>query len=188
MDKFRGKENDVFSEIAKRHEANMSKMQATAPAQAPAAATPATSNVESILNGYVQQITASEKSNKKLYKQFLPFQNIVIGIQSKNYTDAIEFSRVLCTALDEELMAKAFIHTEDNNIEIDCVIPGPELVCFDAVKQLTQSLAFAFKKATIKIGGIDINTKFSMNKRSSYKEITSQAAQTQYRKFLLKFI
>jgi len=184
LDRLKGKEGDVFSEIAERHKAT----EIGNPATTPPAATALPASVQSILTGYVQQVTASERSNKKLYKQFLPSQHIVIGVRSKNYTDAVEFSRVLCTALDEELMAKAFIHTENNNIEVECVIPGPESECFAAVKQLTQSLATVFKKATIKIGGIDINTKFIMNKKSSYQEITLDAAQTQYRKFLLKFI
>jgi hypothetical protein len=182
ISQLKGKEGDVFQELAEKHKAPTSSPAATK-------ATPAaSSNYNSILTDYLHQVAASEKSNKKLYKQFLPSQNIVIGINSKYYTDAVEFSRVLCTALDEELMAKAFIHTDNINVDVECVIPGPELECFETVKQLTQSLVLAFKQATIKIGGININTKFIMNKKSSYEGMTLHAAQTQYRKFLLKFI
>ena len=145
--------------------------------------------VDSVLKEYLNQVSASEKQNKTLYKKFLPTQNIVIAIDAGQYTDAVEFSRILCTALDEELMAKAFIHTNNNNVvEIECVIPGPANICFNAVKQLTFAISDAFKQATVKLGGIDINANFIINKKSSYQKITSHIAQTQYRKFLLKFV
>lgn len=145
-------------------------------------------NVESILEGFLQEVRASERNNKKLYKKFLPSQNIVIAVNGPTYTDAIEFSRILCTALDEELMARAFIHTDNEIVEVDCTISGPAINCFEAVKQLTNSLAQAFKKATIKVGGIHISTSCIMDKKSSYQEITLHAAQNNYRRFLLKFV
>lgn len=180
LSKFKDKGHDIFDQIAGKE-----SPVATAPT-APAGGVP--SDVTSILNSYIQQIKAAERSNKRLYQKFLPSQRIVIAVKANTYTDAVEFSRVLCTALDEELMAKAFIHTDHNNVEVECVIPGPEQICFAAVEQLTVALASAFKNATVKLGGIDINTKFIVNKKSSYQEITSQAAQIQYRKFLLKFV
>lgn len=144
-------------------------------------------DLNSILNSFLNLIHASERNNKKLYKQFLPSQNIVIGVTASTHTDAIEFSRILCAALDEELMARAFIHTNNEIVEVECAISGPATDCFETVKQLTNSLAQVFKKATIKIGGINIATNFVMNKKSSYHEITLEAAQSNYRKFLLKF-
>ncbi len=141
----------------------------------------------STLNKYLQQIAASEKSNKKLYKQFLPSNSMTISIQA-DYTDAIEFSRILCTALNEELMADSYTHVDGDNVEVQCTIPGPSQECFNTVSQLTQAIAEAFKVATVKVGGIDVKTKFFMNKRSSYQQISLNTATTQHRKFLLKFI
>lgn len=139
------------------------------------------------INRYLQQIAASEKSNKKLYKQYLPSNNITISIQA-DYTDAIEFSRILCTALNEELMADSYTHTDGEAVEVQCSIPGPAQDCFNVVAELTQAVAETFKKATIKVGGINVKTKFLMNKRSSYQQISINTATAQYRKFLLKFI
>jgi hypothetical protein len=166
----------------------LSKIKDSGSAAVDAAKKPGTDNdYKSILNNFLHQVAASEKLNKNLYKKFLPKQNILIQVKSKDYADSIEFSRILCTALDEELMAKSFIHTDNNDVEVNCVIAGPELDCFNTVKQLTGSLAEAFKFATAKIGGVDIKTNLIMNKTSFYEGITLRAAEIQYRKFLLKF-
>lgn len=151
------------------------------------ASSPSVSNLDGILNSFLQQISASEKLNKKLYKQYLPSNNIVITIKA-DYTNAIEFSRILCTALNEELVADAFTHGDEQTIEVECNIPGPAEDCYKAVQQLTNAVASAFKKATVKIGGIEVKTQFSMNKKSSYEEISVKTATNQYRKFLLKFV
>jgi hypothetical protein len=140
------------------------------------------------VNEFLRQIAATEKNNKKLYKKFLPSNNLVIHINASNYIDAIEFSSVLCSALDEELMATANIHSNDNSVEVDCLIYGPQDDCFETVKQLSNSLANTFKSATTKIGGVNVNVEFSINKKSSYKQLDSNTINNQHRKFLLKFI
>lgn len=175
LNKMKGKGLDVLKELSEKYHSSKS---------APTAST----DILPTLTRYLQQVRASEKTNKKLYKKYLPNNYVTIQVESKNYTDTIEFSRILCMALDEELMAKAFIHTDNNKTEIECSILGPEIDCFETIKQLTNSIADAFKSATVKIGGIDIKTKFIMNKKSSYQPITFKLAHTQYRKFLLKFI
>lgn len=143
--------------------------------------------LDSILNNFLKQIAASEKLNKKLYKKYLPSNNLVIRI-SADYNNAIEFSRILCTALNEELLADANTHSDDHLVEVECNIHGPSQDCFDAVQQLTDAIASAFQTATVKIGGIKIKTQVSMNKKSSYEQISVKTATNQYRKFLLKFI
>lgn len=178
--RIKGKENDVYTQLD-----NKPLPVATAP-QAPA--TSITTDLTTMLNSFVQQIAASERSNKKLYKQFLPTNHLVIKIASKNFTDAIEFSRVLCTALDEELLARAFTHTDGHDVEVGCAISGPAEECFEAVKQLTNSMKEAFCSATSKIGGIEIKSDFITNKKSSYQQISFKTASIHYRKFLLKFI
>jgi hypothetical protein len=176
-DKMRGKEEDIYQEMGSKW--------APAPGAAPAAST---NDYDQILGKYLQLAASTERSNKKLYKQFLPNNYLTIKVQARNLTDAVEFSRVLCTALDEELMAKAYTHTNGQEVEVECCIPGPEYECFETVKQLTESMADAFHFATTKVGGIQVKTQFITNKKSSYQQISLQAANNHYRKFLLKFI
>lgn len=144
--------------------------------------------INKILDSYLQQVTAAEKLNKKIYKKFLPTNNIVIRVSALDYTDAFEFSNVLSSALNEELHARAYVNGNDEEVEIDCAISGPEKECFNTVKQLAQSIASAFKHATVKIGAIDVKVDFFMNKKSSYQQREFEYVDMQHRKFLLKFL
>jgi hypothetical protein len=148
----------------------------------------ATPEINSLLKNYLQQIAASEKSNRKIYNKYLPINHAIIRVASIDYVDAIEFARILCSVLDEELVARAFTHTDGNIVEIECSIPGPAEECFKAAEQLTLATSEAFKKATIKIGGVSIKTKLITNKKSHREQLGLHAAETQYRKFLLKFM
>jgi hypothetical protein len=151
--------------------------------------TESTSNLGEILEKYFKMLTAStDHSLKVLYKKALPNHDILIKVDAVDQTSAIEFSRVLCSALDEDLLATAYTHTDGDLVEIECSIPGPAQECFDAVKQMTEAVAETFQDATSKIGGIKITTTCLMNKKSSYQPISFKTADTNYRKFLLKFI
>lgn len=145
-------------------------------------------NIKNLLDSFLKQIAATDKSNKKNYEKFLPENNILIQVQSSSYNNSIEFSRILCTALDEELLSNAYVYTDGDDVEIECKIHGPSTECFDAVKQLSESIAEAFKDATVKIGGVDIKTDVIMYKKSCYHPIDAKIAETQYRTFLLKFV
>lgn len=136
---------------------------------------------------YLQQVAASEKENKTLYKKYLPLNNCIIKIQSNNINNSVEFARILCSTLDQELLAKANIHGDSDKIEVDCAIYGPDKDCFEAVQQLTNVLAQTFRKATIKIGGVEITTKLGMNKKSSYQLMDANTISNHYTKFLSKF-
>jgi len=156
--------------------------------------TPATSNtsthsfIKDIIEKYLGVVISSEKQNKKLYKNFLPINSILINVNSSDFTDSVEFSRILCSVLDEELFCKAFTYTDGNNIEVQCNIVGPKEDCLNLINKLTSATVDMFKIATEKVGGIDINTSINVDKKSSYKEITLTSAESNYRKFLLKFI
>ena len=143
--------------------------------------------IESLLEGFLQQVRASEKPNKRLYRKLLPHQHIIIQAYSRDPIDAIEFSRILCAALDEELLARAYTYFDGKHIEVECDICGPERECFSAVSEITEAVADAFKQATKKIGKVDIKTNLIMNKKSSYQELTNKMAEISYRKFLFKF-
>ena len=118
----------------------------------------------------------------------MPANELTIRVQCADYNNSVEFARILCAVLDEELMAKAFTHTDGNAVEVECVIHGPQDICHKAVDQLSEATADAFKMATVKIGGIDVKTQLIMNKKSSYQPISLTTAGANYRKFLLKFV
>lgn len=146
------------------------------------------SGVEQVLEQYLHQIAASEKQYKKLYKKFLPANHMTIQIAAPTFTDQVEFARILCSVLDIELLATAFTHTNGKRVEVQCSVPGPEAECVEATRQLTESTAQAFELATRKLGGIKVTTKLMMNKTSSYQQISLHTAESNYRKFLLKFV
>lgn len=150
--------------------------------------TPPSSNIDALLDQYLGQIAASEKLNKKLYKKYLPHNQLVIRVNGKNYTEAVEFSRILSLALNEELLADAFVHTNGEQVDVECRIHGPQEDCFKAIQRLTDLVAKTFAVATRKIGSATISTQFLMNKRSSYQPISLEASISQHGKFLLKFI
>jgi hypothetical protein len=146
--------------------------------------------LEDILEKYMGMLSAASPdfSLKRLYKEALPNNDILIKITAPDHTIAVEFSRVLCSALDEDLLSTSYPHTDGHSVEIECSIPGPGKECFAAVYQMSHAISEAFKDATAKIGGITVKIDCSMNKKSSYQPISHKTADTNYRKFLLKFI
>lgn len=147
-------------------------------------------SLDQILNKFLGMLSsaASDQTMKRLYKKALPNQDILIKITAPDYTSAVEFSRVLCSALDEDLLSTSYVHTDGQEVEVECSIPGPEQQCFAAVQQMTQAIAETFKDATAKIGGISIKAECIINKKSSYQPISLRTAGANYRKFLLKFV
>lgn len=170
--RFKGKDMNIYDQLAR----NKPSVQNS------------DNKLDTVLDNYLQMIAASEKVNKKLYKKYLPTNHVLIQVASLNYTNSIEFAHILCCALDEELVSTSFTHTNGKMVEVECAIPGPANECFEAVKQLTNAIADTFKHATLKIGGLQIKTKLVMDQKSFHPQITLTAAETQHRKFLLKFI
>ena len=144
--------------------------------------------IENLIEKFLKMIQASDQYNKKIYKKYLPTQHVLIQVNSSDPIDSIEFSRILCAAAEEELLANSYTYTDGKNVEVECDIYGPQKECFAAIKQLTNSLSDVFKQATNKIGGINIKTNLIINKKSSYKEISGKFAEFNYRKFMFKFI
>lgn len=138
-----------------------------------------------VLDQYLDKAASANKGN---YKKYLQNNIINIKVRSSDVVDSIEFSNILCQAIDEELLGESFIHTNGNNVEVECNIAGPTNTCLAAVNELTQIVANKFKLATRKIGSININTNISLNKKSLYKPISLKVAELNHRKFLLKFI
>ncbi len=146
--------------------------------------------LSSLLDKYVSSfsIASEDISLKKIYKIALPTNNILIKISAPDYNSAIEFSRILSSALDEDLLSTSYSYSDGENVEVECSIQGPEKECFAAVEQMSLAISEVFKEATAKIGNIIITTECVMNKKSSYQSISLKTASANYRQFLLKFI
>lgn len=151
---------------------------------------PGAGKLDDLLDEFLNklQTAATDRNLKKLYKAALPTHHILIQIAAPDHTSAVEFSRILCSALDEDLLSTSYPHTDGDLVEVECSIQGPEKECTAAVKQMTDAIADAFKEATRKIGGISVKTNQITNKTSSYQPISARTAGTNYRKFLLKFV
>lgn len=149
-----------------------------------------TSSFDEVLKKYIALFSegSMDFSLKRLYKKALPNHDILIQVAAPDHISAVEFARILCAALDEDLLATTYTHTDGHLVEVECSIPGPAKECFEAVSQMTNAIADTFKDATSKIGGIKITANCIMNKKSSYQPISFRTADTNYRKFLLKFI
>lgn len=147
-------------------------------------------SLEQVLDNFVHMLAAAatDPTMKRLYKKALPNQDILIKITAPDYTSAVEFSRVLCSVLDEDLLSTSYTYTDGQDVEVECSIPGPATECFATVEQMTQAVAETFQNATAKIGGISIKAECIINKKSSYQPISLRTAGANYRKFLLKFV
>lgn len=141
------------------------------------------STLNNILDVYVE---SASKFNRQDYVNHLKNNNILIKVNANNTVDGIEFSNILCSALDEELQSKSFIHTNGSDVEIECSISGPRYTCYDAVKEVSKAVANKFSLATKKIGSVKVSTDIVFSK-SSYPIINLKTAELNHRKFLLKF-
>lgn len=142
----------------------------------------------SVLEHYLQEVLATEKLNRRLYKEALPTHNLLIRVDAPNYETSMEFARVLSMALKEDLLAKAFIHSNGSKLEVECHIQGPIMQCQDSVQGITNIVSKAFNIATQKIGSPTIKTKLLTNKTSSYQPVSPTAFNTEHQKFLTKFL
>ena len=140
-------------------------------------------SVDSILDQFLQKAASQ---NKKTYK-VLPSNVFTIKINSNDTLNSIEYSRILSMALDEELLSTSSIHSDGNNVEIECVIHGPKKECFAAIEEVTSSISEAFSIATKKIGSIQIDATVR-NKKSTIKELPVKVACANYHAFISKFV
>lgn len=141
------------------------------------------------LNKFMDRyLKASFQVNKKDYFKYLTNNIITIKVASYDTVNSIEFSTILCNALDEELLSKSFVHTKDNEVEIECNIPGPKYACINAVNEVCNVVAKNFALATKKIGSVKVSTNLVIGKKSSLPPIKLSSADSNHRKFLLKLV
>jgi hypothetical protein len=173
----KGREREVIEKLFRKKRPHLPK-----PTPSLTSTTPPVKDISTILDTFLQRAASS----KHLY-QSLPKNHLVIQVKTADYVDAIEFARVLCAALDEELQATAYTHTDGQQVEVECAVHGSEQSCLKAVQQLSRSLSDMFQEATTKIGGVYVETQCLPNQKTSLQEIDFKSAQFQYRKFHLKF-
>lgn len=166
-----------------------------APTSAPVTNAPVANKldqIENLLQKFWGAIASQETSKrfliKKAYKDNLLPNELLIKINSTDFDTSIEFARILCTALDEDLYTDGAIHTDRNDVEVSCTVYGPRELSKNAALQLCNALAEVFEEATQKIGGCKINTIISPDKKSNYQELDIKLAQICYNNFHLKFI
>lgn len=106
----------------------------------------------------------------------------LISIGAKDFTDKIEFARVLSIALKEELNAESSIHTNEDTVEMIC--PNSDS---QKVAQVCLELSEAFKSATKKLGGVEIITIVSSNSSPHHSQLGIKVAEMHYDLFRSKF-
>jgi hypothetical protein len=139
--------------------------------------------ITSLLDNILDNIRASEKKYKKLYKTLLPTHDFIIKVNADNKTNVLEFCRILSSALEEELLATAYTHKNDNEIEIQCSIQGPLKLCHKTIEQFSNVFSGIF----CKYANIDmIDTNVIINRRSDLPILTADEALDNYRSFLIQ--
>lgn len=142
------------------------------------------SNLNSILDNFLRLVAASEKDINKLYKKHLPYHHSVIEVKSNNFTDKVEFAKVLSEVLSEELLAKAYTHVQNDKVEVECSIPGPKVECLKIANELIQEVKEEFVNKT----NIVVDCNLVWDKKSSYQPIEFKVADLEHRKFIVKMI
>lgn len=147
--------------------------------------------VDNLLDGFLSSLEAEAHQNlikKKSDLKKLDKNTMLIAIGSNDLVDSIEFARIVCAALNEEVQADSSIMSGNDKIEVQTIVYGPSELCFQAVAQLVESLVETFEDATKKIGGIKIKAEVLKNAHTNYLALDIKAATTAYRKFHYKFI
>ncbi len=142
------------------------------------------SDIETLLSKFISSLANNQNKQNKITKHaiqtYLPQHQFLIKVTAPDMTDAIEFSRILSTAIDEELMATATTFVNKNKVEVECNINGEQNLCEQALIQLCEAMSFTFEKATNKVGGIQVFTHILPNRTSNYQQLDIKLAAIQY--------
>lgn len=156
----------------------------TAPSQAVSKNESFWEQLNKMLQGYLSALA----SNHQIQKKFLDKNQFLIQVNSQDLHNSIEYSRILCEALEEELSARTYIHSNGSEVEIECKMYGNPFLCKKTVGALCEDISQAFKYATSKCGSIGVETKVLANKKSSMKYLDEKLAESSYRKFRLHLL
>jgi len=138
------------------------------------------SSIESLFSKFLSTTANKKVYLKKISKKYIPYSSLLIKVNADNFWNAMEYSRILCIALDEEFDANTTIHTDLKNIEIQCKMVGNAEICKSAIFKLSSKISTQFIKATKKIGNVAINTKVLSNIKPNYQECSIKLAELSY--------
>jgi hypothetical protein len=99
---------------------------------------------EDLLAQYLAALSSTNNRSmkKKAIKQLLP-NDYLLKIQAE-YSDGIEFARILSAAIDEELYEEASIYTNGYKVQLQTTIHGPAQLCTQALLELSNAIANNF--------------------------------------------
>jgi hypothetical protein len=113
----------------------------------------------------------------------------LILIDSNNdFSSKLEFAKILCTAMKERLDANSNIYSDNEHIEIECLLDTDYKNGMGVLKEFCTAISDTFQYATRKIGGIKIATSIMENISSYYQPLDIQVSNINSRKFKLKFL
>lgn len=147
-------------------------------------------NLEDLLSKFVATLASYQTQQDKIYKhsiKSLPQHTFLIKVDAPTLCDAIEFSRVLSVALNEELMAHTSIYKNANNVEIECKLNGDKVVVQSLVA-LCHQFSLQFEQATKNIGSPKIMTYIIPNTLSNYQPLDIKLAEVNYDLFHNKIL
>jgi Transglycosylase SLT domain len=138
------------------------------------------SNINNVLNDFLKQIAASQ--NFSNYEKFLNHEDFLIKIASDDFSNKVEFARILTSVLKEEKIAKSYCCSNNNEVEVEGKICGKNSLAFEVLNQICDLTKQSFEKIT------NQKIQFEIKKeKSKFAPIDIKIASQQYRKFLLKF-
>lgn len=140
------------------------------------------------LNNLLTTYMGALASNYQVQKKYLDKNEFLIKVNSQYLFNSIEYSRILCETLEEELSSRTYMHSNGSDIEIECKIYGNPLLCKKAINTLCDETSEAFKHATGKLNGIKIEYKIFPNIKSQIDYLDDKLANTSYRKFRLHLL
>jgi hypothetical protein len=123
---------------------------------------------------------------RALEREFLPTTRVLLVLDGRaSLPVRVRYARILASALREELGAETSIHHQDNRLEMECDVQGPENSVLIAVKGLSEGIANAFAIAT---NSNPIQSQGYLGLQSHYPLLDSDATETNFRKFAFEMM
>jgi len=112
--------------------------------------------LQQLLNKYLSALASVRTNNKFLIK-----------INCADLCSSIEYSRILCEALEEEFASKTYVHSNGSKVEVECEIYGNPSFCKNAINIFCNDLSKTFAHALSKYESVKVNTEVFANKKSA---------------------
>lgn len=81
----------------------------------------------------------------------MPKNSILIKFNEINPIYSIECANILSNVLDTELLSESSIHINGNEVDLQCNISGPKLLCRYAVESLSEDVINSFNQVLTKL-------------------------------------